>query len=500
MNHVSEDDDNGVRKALIVGVSDYQDKSLEPLPFCKNDAEEMYKLLTSPQLQFEIPDSNKKMMGEVKEWDMRRAIIRFFKDPGISSKDTLLFYFAGHGVMDYAGDVFMASSDTDSNNPIEGGFAFYELTKLMNGSYSTRIITILDCCHSGALELARGDPNEVTKAVHNNIEDRSKALRQGNGKCLLAASESTQRAYNIKEKNHGIFTYYLLEGLKGKPQYVDDHGNVTVDRLADYVYDTISNLPPGKKPNQMPIRKVEGGGRIILAQYPNLARTDTSILAQYSNLERRYTSPSLEDTTYTIKGSVKYPDGKPVSGIKIQAMCSDQQRFQDRNDILIDIVPVNDSDGTFEVTFDLKEFKDGWLQGHPDIYLIVRNSLDGHVIYKTEVRKEVRQDSLDLIFDITINPIEEEYSDNQDNNSTLYDPFQGNNDRVAEAFMRLRDVAQFVPGDIQRKLPQLISSINQWVLYTREDMWRKIEYDGPQVPRYPWRDGAHSHKLSWEKM
>jgi hypothetical protein len=217
----------------------------------------------------------------------------------------------------------------------------------------------------------------------------------------------------------------------------------------------------------------------------------------------RITSSS-EESSYTIKGSVKYPNGEPLKGIKVQAMDSDQEVFQDHNDDIIAISSVNDSDGTFEITFDSKPFKDGWLEGHPDLYLLVRNALDGGVVYKTEIRKRVKQNSSDLVFDITINSVEEEYIDNlvnnNDNNSTLYDPFQGNNDRVIAAFTRLGDVVQLVHGDIHRNLALLVSSINAWTFYTREDMWRKIEYDGPQVPRYPWRVDGHSHKLSWEEM
>lgn len=213
------------------------------------------------------------------------------------------------------------------------------------------------------------------------------------------------------------------------------------------------------------------------------------------------TIPSSSEESYTITGSVKYPNGEPVKGVKIQAMDSDQEVFQDHNDDVIAIASVNDSDGTFEITFDSKPFRDGWLEGYPDLYLMVRNALDGQVVYKTKIRKGVKQNSSDLVFDITINSIEEEYVGNQinNNNSTLYDPFQGNNDRVIAAFTRLGDVLQLVPGDIQRNFALLVSSINAWTLYTREDMWRRIQYDGPQVPRYPWRDDGHSHKLSWEK-
>jgi hypothetical protein len=215
---------------------------------------------------------------------------------------------------------------------------------------------------------------------------------------------------------------------------------------------------------------------------------------------RNSITPSSEES-YTIKGSVKYPNGEPVRGVKIQAMDSDQEVFQDHNDDIIAISSVNDSDGRFEITFDSKPFKDGWLEGRPDLYLIVRNALDGRVVYKTEIRKGVEQNSSDLVFDITLNSIEE-YIDNlaKNNNNVLHDPFQGNNERVIAAFARLGDVVQFVPGDIHRNFALLLSSINAWAFYTREDMWRKIGYDGPQVPRYPWRDYGHSHKLSWEEM
>jgi hypothetical protein len=218
------------------------------------------------------------------------------------------------------------------------------------------------------------------------------------------------------------------------------------------------------------------------------------------NTDNSIKSSSEESSSYTIRGSVKYPNGEPVKGIKIQAMDSDQEVFQDHNDDIIAISSVNDLDGTFEITFDSKLFRDGWLEGHPDLYLMVRNALDGRVVYKSEIRKGVKQNSPDLVFDITINSVEEEYIDNlTKNNDTLYDPFQGNNDRVIAAFTRLGDVVQLVPGDIHRNFALLISSINAWTFYTREDMWRKIEYDGPQVPRYPWRVDGHSHKLSWEE-
>lgn len=218
-----------------------------------------------------------------------------------------------------------------------------------------------------------------------------------------------------------------------------------------------------------------------------------------SNTKNNSTTTSSTEESYTIKGSIRYPNGEPVKGIKVQAMDSDQEVFQDHNDDIISIASVNDSEGTFEINFDPKPFRDGWLEGYPDLYLMVRNALDGQVIYRTEIRKGVKPNSPDLIFDIVINSVEGAYSFNETpKNGNLSDPFLGNNDRVIAAFTRLEDVIQLLPGDINRNFALLVSAINAWTVYTREDVWRRIEYDGPQVPRYPWREDGHSHNLSWE--
>jgi uncharacterized caspase-like protein len=274
-------EDDGIKKALLIGVSDYKDKNLKPLPFCENDAKKIYELLISSKLGFEISEDNK-MIGEVNARNMKKAIKDFFQHRGTQAQDILLFYSAGHCVADNSGQVFMASSEIDSTYPSIGGFLFQDLAKLTNASYSTRTITILDYCHSASFDpTGRRDPNDAAKTTYRKIDDESNVLRQWRGRCLLAACESYKRANEIKREKYSIFTYYLLEGLRGKPQSIDNYGNVTVDRLANYVYDTISSLPPDKKPNQMPIRNVEGGARIILGHYPDLVKRQLTPQTDY---------------------------------------------------------------------------------------------------------------------------------------------------------------------------------------------------------------------------
>jgi hypothetical protein len=269
---IKEEEAIGTRKALIISISDYSSTSnLQPLDFCKNDGQEMYELLDS--LGYEILD-NHKLVGQVRFDTMRDAIYDFFDNAHTKAEDTLVFYYSGHGVPAPDGDMCLASSEINPDDPYRRGFSSYELTRLIQNSNSIRIVTILDCCYSGAAKISKGIEDAAAKIGTAAIQDKARTLQQpqGEGKCLLAASQAAQEAYGLKEHDHSIFTYYLLEGLRGNEKSVDIEGNVTPYSLGSYVYRTILNLPPKKRPKQKPITKVEASGDIILASYPNLVK------------------------------------------------------------------------------------------------------------------------------------------------------------------------------------------------------------------------------------
>jgi uncharacterized protein YjbI with pentapeptide repeats len=272
----------GKRKALIIGVSNYD--YLDNLDFCKNDGNEMYNFLKEG-LEFEIRDEFKLTGNRVEHFSIHDKIISFFTDPIINSNDTLLFYYSGHGIPDIDFNLYLASSETDPDRPMLRSFPFDKLTDLVNQNTSKRIVAILDCCHSGELKLGRGSEEDIVRLGANAINRRSQTLKQGEGKCILASSLGPQRAYDLKEKGHGIFTYYLLEGLKGNSDAVDKHGNVTVFSLGNYVYNAIVNLPEAKRPKQKPLTKVEGGGDIILANYS--VKTLNSVIKEHQVTEPR---------------------------------------------------------------------------------------------------------------------------------------------------------------------------------------------------------------------
>jgi hypothetical protein len=101
----------------------------------------------------------------------------------------------------------------------------------------------------------------------------------------------------LLEGDNSIFTYYLLEGLKGDQDSVDVYGNVTADSLGRYVFEQIMNLPDEKRPKQTPITKCEVAGSITLAHYPGLARPGTQPRDQVSILIEEANNITQERST-----------------------------------------------------------------------------------------------------------------------------------------------------------------------------------------------------------
>jgi hypothetical protein len=333
------------------------------LHFCRNDGEEMSKILTD--LGYEI---SHKLIGYV-DWNMMRdTIIDFFNDREVKLNDTLLFYYSGHGIPDVDGEVYISTSQTDRDIPEKRGFSLDNLTKLIQKSISTRIVVVLDCCYSGLAQISKGLGKDDATLLQTSISKTLNKTYEGQGRCILAACQGLQEAYALEEQHHSLFTHYLLEGLRGNQSSVDDRGYVTADSLGKYVYNSIMSLPHDKRPKQKPIRKIEASGDIILAHYPQLAKKtefnkslsveeltellDEKPIYQYSDLahlqEVRYQlEATIQDVKYKLDHSSNVQDGEHLS-----LMTSLQHNQNILDEIIVNMVKtyLKQKKGSFEIT------------------------------------------------------------------------------------------------------------------------------------------------------
>jgi hypothetical protein len=199
---------------------------------------------------------------------------------------------------------------------------------------------------------------------------------------------------------------------------------------------------------------------------------------------------------FIIKGKIKSQLIDSFSDLKIQAMDDDQHWFEDRNDDLLGSSWANE-DGSFEIKFNESSFQDTWLERKPEIYLIIRNK-DGQIINRTLPTKIEKNNTKNTTIEIDITVS----IDSIQKNSELedIDPYANNNNKILNAFSSLNDIYTLSNSDFIRNFRLLNSSINAWLVYAQEYSWKKIGYDGPQVPKYPRKDLKHNHILSWENQ
>jgi hypothetical protein len=140
----------------------------------------------------------------------------------------VIFYYAGHGMPNegdktaYLLPVDGFSSDFESAIKLD-----YLYTKL--AEYPAQNVTVfLDACFSGS---QRGE-GMLADARGTKISPKPGLL---NGNMLvISASSGDETAYPYKEKQHGLFTYFLLKKLQ------ETKGDVTLKALSDYIVTNVS--------------------------------------------------------------------------------------------------------------------------------------------------------------------------------------------------------------------------------------------------------------------
>lgn len=180
------------RKALIVGINYYE--HYKDLKGAVNDAYEVKSALErngDGTLNFGVKLlTSSGETNPISTAKLRKQIQDLFK----SKKDTLLFYFAGHGHVENSGGFILTSNSSNGHE----GVSLNDVMIWANESPSKNKIIILDCCHSGVAGGVRGANNNALLAE---------------GITILTASSEEQYASEIN--GSGVFTTLLVDALNG---------------------------------------------------------------------------------------------------------------------------------------------------------------------------------------------------------------------------------------------------------------------------------------------
>ena len=247
--------------AVVVGINDYP--HARRLKWAVNDAKAFYRHLTDV---IQIPDENVTLLLDQDAGLSRlRSTLGTHLKKMAGKQDMVIIYFAGHGatekdVLSPDGDgleKYILPYDVDPEDLYASALPMREISHIFYRIQSQRIIFIADACYSGA----SGGRTISLTGIRANISDAFlDRITAGKGTVIITASGANEVSAEDEKLQHGVFTFYLLEGLAGAAD-ADKDGLITVDEIYQYVS---VQVPRATGQEQHPVKKGTVEGRLIL--------------------------------------------------------------------------------------------------------------------------------------------------------------------------------------------------------------------------------------------
>ena len=257
--------------ALVIGI-DYAGRTDIPvLQYAAADARKVYDVLTDARYGG-IPRENAVLLLNDKATrnGMKSALRRIRNESGY-----LYIYYSGHGAPKTRGeklaDAFLVPFDADITSPEaldDTGIRISEIEDLMEGGAAKGIVMALDACFTGGGKSVipkGGKPLVGMLATEGLIKPKGARM------AVLTSSAANQQSWEDDgEIKGGIFSHFLLEGLRGAAD-ADADSWINVGELSNYlkthVLQTARRL---KNSDQTP--QLIGAGNVAVAKNWERAR------------------------------------------------------------------------------------------------------------------------------------------------------------------------------------------------------------------------------------
>jgi hypothetical protein len=255
--------------AVVIGVGRYENVAIPSLKYAVPDAEAMYNVLVATAgfkkdnvVLLTDRTDRKPTLRNIK-WALGTFLAR-----AAQKDDTVIVYFAGHGApeIDQRGlerdglAKYLIPSDADPDDLFSTALPMDDLQAIFGRIEAERVVMFLDACYSGAASL-NGRTFAAKRTRAGTVDDLFlERLTRSKGRAIITASRPNEVSIELPELGHGVFTYYLAEGLRGAGDLNRD-GIVSLQELYEYVEQQVVRKARSVGGNQHPIMKgeLEGG-------------------------------------------------------------------------------------------------------------------------------------------------------------------------------------------------------------------------------------------------
>ena len=249
------------RWAVVIGIGHYDRPAIPGLQYSVADAEAFYQILVG---KANFKKENVVLLTDKTEKrptlrNIKWALGTFLARSALKD-DLVIIYYAGHGApeVDPRGTEpdglakYLVPSDADPDDLYSTGLPMDEVQTIFGRIEADQVVVFLDACYSGAAG-GRTFASRRTRAsrLDDVFLDR---ITHSKGRVIVTASQASEVSIELPELSHGIFTYYLVQGLRGAAD-LDRDGIVSLQELYQYLEQEVSRRSRSVGGNQHPVMK-----------------------------------------------------------------------------------------------------------------------------------------------------------------------------------------------------------------------------------------------------
>jgi hypothetical protein len=155
---------------------------------------------------------------------------------------------------------YLLPADSRHNILSDSAIPLKWVKETLDKSLARKKFMIIDACHSGST-IGRSKSIPMSRSFHNEM------FSEAEGFAIMSSCKIGQNSYEYPEKNHGVFSYYLLEGLRGA---ADNDGDciITVPDANNYVSKKLREWSISTGLEQNPTFSYKVSGDFIFVKIP----------------------------------------------------------------------------------------------------------------------------------------------------------------------------------------------------------------------------------------
>ena len=243
------------RYAVVIGINDYKFRgkwNLGNLRYAVEDAKALSEYLKDPQGgRFDhvllLTDQ------QASTTNIKAALRENLRE--VQKDDLVLIYWSGHGSPDPhdAKSLYLLTYDTDPEHMASTSYAMEEFKTDLGRLQAQRLLVLADTCHSAGITDPRlgghgQQPNRIVEGIKGVYVAPEKPDTLGPVWMIFTSCEAGEVSLESSDLGggHGAFTYYLLEGLKGKADQTKTGGNgdgkVELGEVIEYTRDQVKRF------------------------------------------------------------------------------------------------------------------------------------------------------------------------------------------------------------------------------------------------------------------